>query len=107
MFGPDRLEAYERAFYVAQNQRRGAHLDLRVDPLLRADEFDILVILDDDMGHNGLRGMEQAGRRIEVLVKETAVHGLDPRQLAQVEVEALQGGGIGHCASAIAGVLVR
>ena len=48
------------------------------------DRYAALVILDDDMGHAGLRGMEQAGRRIEVLVKETTMHGFDPRQLAQL-----------------------
>lgn len=84
MFRPNFIETCERALDITQYEARSAGFYLRVDAPVRKHHFNVFVVLNDDVRDARTRGAKQAGRRVEVLVKEATMNGFYPSELASI-----------------------
>jgi len=78
------IEPREGALNIAEDKTRFTRLDLRIDAPFGEHEFNVFVVLDNNVCDTQTRSMEQARRGIEVLIEKATVNSFDTSKLASV-----------------------
>src|SRR5205823_4516485 len=85
MFFADNIETMHGALDVAVNELGVPRFDLNVYAASRSDSFDVLIRLHANRRCSRCSAAKKTGGRIEVLVEEAAMNGLNPFELPSIK----------------------